>query len=167
MCCGAEWVILDTVKDCLDDLSPHDGSDVWGVFETSCLENRDTYESQELDSSHSVHAEPQDSLLSLVLKNCRHTVKIWLRSDNKDAVVNDVFEVRADLLEGSILIVVLEEVGLLLSKLSKDIVDEMESMSKVLLVSIILGTHSNKFGEILLLNQKLEEGFILTEFLED
>ena len=74
---------------------------------------------------------------------------------------------RADLLEGSILIVVLEEVGLLLSKLSKDIVDEMESMSKVLLVSIILGAHSNKFSEILLLNQKLEEGFILTEFLED
>ena len=73
----------------------------------------------------------------------------------------------ADLLEGSILIVVLEEVGLLLSKLSKDIVDEMESVCKVLLVSIILGAHGNKFSEILLLNQKLEESFILTEFLED
>ena len=58
---------------------------------------------------------------------------------------------RADLLEGSILVVVLEEVGLLLSKLSKDIVDEMESVCKVLLVSIILGAHGNKFGEILLI----------------
>ena len=40
-------------------------------------------------------------------------------------------------------------------------------MGKVLLVSVVLGTNCNQFGENLLLNQELEEGLILTEFLED
>ena len=118
MSSGAEWVSLDAVENCLNDLPPHDSSNIWVVFETSSLEDRDTDKSEELNCSHSVDTESLDSLLSLVLKNGCLTVKIWLRSDDNDTDVDDVFEVRVDLLESLVLVIVLEEVGVLLTKLS-------------------------------------------------
>ena len=118
MSSGAEWVGLDAVENSLNDLPSHDSCNIRVVFETSSLEDRDTDKSEELNCSHSVNTESVNSLLSLVLEYGCLTVKIWLRSDNNDTDVDDVFEVRVDLLECLVLVIVLEEVGVLLSKLS-------------------------------------------------
>ena len=105
-------------------------------------------------------------LLNLDTSLVLNELIIAVGSQDNQTSVTDVTDVGLHLLKCLVLVIVLEEVGILFTELSQDVDESVKGVWQILSVGVELATDCDDPGECLLFNQELVEGLVVTELLQ-